>query len=116
MLAYANVDYIIASYNTKSQEKLEAIDIDYLTTLSADAAPVLLPALNEIITAEKNGLLVSGTENPIARAYYELSEDRKLAIKMTCSNYVRNIAENEKTDFRSWNLSQIGRASCRERV
>ena len=106
VLAYANVDYIIASYNTKSQEKLEAIDIDYLTTLSADAASVLLPALNEIVTAEKNGLLVSGTENPIARAYYELSEDRKLAIKMTCSNYVRNIAENEKTDFRSWNLSR----------
>jgi len=62
--------------------------------------------LNEIITAEKNGLPGNGAENSIARAYFELSEDRKLAIKMTCSNYVRNIAENEKTDFRSWNLSR----------
>lgn len=106
VLAYANVDYIIASYNTKSQEKMEKIDIDYLTTLSSDAAPVLLPALNEIITAEKNGMSGNGGENPIARAYFELSEDRKLAIKMTCSNYVRNIAEDEKTDFRSWNLSR----------
>jgi len=106
VLAYANVDYIIAAYNTKSQEKMEKIDIDYLTTLSSDAAPVLLPALNEIITAEKNGLPGNGAENSIARAYFELSEDRKLAIKMTCSNYVRNIAENEKTDFRSWNLSR----------
>lgn len=106
VLAYANVDYIIASYNTKSQEKMEKIDIDYLTTLSSDAAPVLLPALNEIITAEKNGMPGNGGENPIARAYYELSEDRKLAIKMTCSNYVRNIAENEKTDFRAWNWSR----------
>jgi len=106
VLAYANVDYIIASYNTKSQEKMEEIDIDYLTTLSSDAAPVLLPALNEIITAEKNGLLGSGTENPIARAYFELSEGRQQAIKMTCSDYIRNIAEDEKTDFRSWNLSR----------
>lgn len=106
VLAYANVDYIIASYNTKSQEKLAEIDIDYLTTLSSDAAPVLLPALNEIISAEKNGMLGSGTENPIARAYFELSEGRQQAIKMTCSDYVRNIAEDEKTDFRSWNLSR----------
>ena len=106
VLAYANVDYIIAAYNTKSQEKMEKIDVDYLTTLSSDAAPVLLPALNEIITAEKNGLPGNGAENSVARAYFELSEDRKLAIKMTCSNYVRNIAENEKTDFRSWNLSR----------
>ena len=106
VLAYANVDYIIAAYNTKSQEKMEKIDIDYLTTLSSDAAPVLLPALNEIITAEKNGLPGNGAENSVARAYFELSEDRKLAIKMTCSNYVRNIAENEKTDLRSWNLSR----------
>ena len=60
VLAYANVDYIIASYNTKSQEKMEKIDIDYLTTLSSDAAPVLLPALNEIITAEKNGMSGNG--------------------------------------------------------
>lgn len=106
VLAYANVDYIIASYNTKSQEKLEEIDIDYLTTLSSDAAPVLLPALDEIITAEKNGMMGSGTENPIARAYFELSEGRQQAIKMTCSDYIRNIAEDEKTDFRSWNLSR----------
>lgn len=106
VLAYANVDYIIAAYNTKSREKMEKIDIDYLTTLSSDAAPVLLPALNEIITAEKNSMPGNGAENPIVRAYYELSEDRKLAIKMTCSDYVRNIAENEKTDFRSWNLSR----------
>lgn len=106
VLAYANVDYIIASYNTKSQDKLEKVDIDYLTTLSSDAAPVLLPALNEIITAEKNGLLGSGTENPIARAYFEISEGRQQAIKVTCSSYIRRIAEDEKKDFRSWNLSR----------
>ena len=106
VLAYANVDYIIASYNTKSQEKLEKIDIDYLTTLSSDAAPVLLPAWNEIINAEKDGMPGTDVENPIARAYFELSVDRQLAVKMICSEYIRNVSENEKTDFRAWNLSR----------
>ena len=106
VLAYANVDYIIASYNTKSQAKLEKIDIDYLTSLSSDAAPVLIPAWNEIINAEKNGMSEINTENPIARAYFELSADRQLAIKMICSEYTRKVSEYEKTDFRSWNLSR----------
>jgi len=106
VLAYANVDYIIASYNMKSQEKVEEIDVDYLLRLSADAAPVLLPALHEVVEAEKGASTIAEIENPIARVYFELSEGRQQAIKMTCSDYIRNIAEDGKTDFRSWNLSR----------
>lgn len=106
VLAYANVDYIIASYNMKSQEKVESIDVDYLLSLSADAAPVLLPALHEIVEAEKGAMTVAEIENPIARAFFGISETKQDMVKAVCSDYIRNIAEDEKTDFRSWNLSR----------
>ncbi len=106
VLAYANVDYIIASYNMKSQEKVEEIDVDYLLRLSADAAPVLLPALHEVVEAEKGAIPVAEIENPIARAYFGISETKQDMVKAVCSDYIRNIAEDEKTDFRSWNLSR----------
>ena len=106
VLAYANVDYIIASYNTKSQEKVEAIDVHYLLSLSADAAPVLLPALHEILEAEKGAVPVAEIKNPIAHVYFGISETKQDMLKAVCSDYVRNISEEEKTDFRSWNLSR----------
>lgn len=106
VLAYANVDYIIASYNTKSQEKVEAIDVHYLLSLSADAAPVLLPALHEILEAEKGAVPVAEIKNPIAHAYFGISETKQDMLKAVCSDYIRNISADEKTDFRSWNLSR----------
>jgi len=106
VLAYANVDYIIASYNMKSQEKVEEIDVDYLLTLSADAAPVLLPALHEVIEVEKGVISVAEIENPIARAYFGISEIKQDMVRSVCSDYIRNIMEDEKPDFRSWNLSR----------
>ena len=106
VLAYANVDYIIASYNTGSQKRLEKIDIDYLTTLSADAAPVLLPAVHEIVEAEKEVILVSEVKNPIAQAYFGLSETKQEMMKSVCTDYIRNVETDEQSDFRSWNLSR----------
>lgn len=106
VLAYANVDNIIASYNMKSQEKVEEIDVDYLLTLSADAAPVLLPALHEIVEAEEAMIPIAEIENSIARSYFKLSETKQAMMKAVCSDYIRNIVEDEKTDFRSWNLSR----------
>ena len=106
VLAYANVDYIIASYNTDSQKRLEKIDIDYLTTLSADAAPVLLPAVHEIVEAEKEVISVSEVKNPIAQAYLGLSETKQEMMKSVCADYIRNIEADERADFRSWNLSR----------
>lgn len=106
VLAYANVDYIIASYNMKSQEKVEKIDVDYLLRLSADAAPVLLPALHEIVEAEKGAIPGDVIENPIARAYFGISEIKQDMLKAVCSDYIRNLVADEKTDFRSWNVSR----------
>ena len=45
-LAFSHPDYICAKYNLEYSAK-QPVDIAYLNTLSADAAPVLLPYLEQ---------------------------------------------------------------------
>lgn len=52
-LSFSHPDYLIARVNlAKAQESLQAegstVDYDYLSTLSADAAPVLIPYLDQL--------------------------------------------------------------------
>ena len=106
VLAYANVDYRIASYNLKAGGTVKAADMDYLAILSADAAPVLVPALAEVMEMEKYGTLEPVKENPVLQGYGNLSDDQKYTVKQSLINYVTGITENAKNDFRSWNFAR----------
>ena len=103
VLAYANVDHMVASFNLKTGESVKVTDMDYLAMLSADAAPVMVPALAEIIEMEKNGTTV---EHSVFPGFGNLSDDQKYSVKRSLINYVIGIAEAKVNDFRSWNYAQ----------
>ncbi len=47
VLSFSHPDYWIAKYNIEKAEQVSSVDYYYLRTLSADAAPVLMPYVDE---------------------------------------------------------------------
>ena len=76
-----NPDALIARTNIERAEDGEELDAYYLTTLSADAAPVLIEALPEI-------------------------GDRRTGSDYTVEEAVLDRWAEDYTDWRSWNLSR----------
>ena len=103
VLAYADVDYLIASYNLRSESAVKTADMDYLASLSEDAAPVLVPVLQEILEAEKKGLVGLDEVSMVQRVYATASDKEKYVMRRSLADYVVKITEREKEDFRSWN-------------
>lgn len=99
LFAFAKPDYFIASYQVKYDKELNAEDIAFFTNeLSKDAAPVLIPILQEIYN-EIPEYTVQGKENEY---YFEAIMFSKYDIE----NYYNKIEwENENRDIRDFNLS-----------
>ena len=84
-LAYINVDYRIASYNLSSRTSMTETDLGYLSELSEDAAPVLVPV------------------------FAEAGSNRDMELIRALKPYVRRLAweqEENNEDFRSFNISR----------
>jgi hypothetical protein len=93
VFSFSKPDYYIAYYNTKDVKEINANDVVYLTSISADAAPIVVPYLDKIVN---NSYEITFDE-------YHYSE---VELKNMIENYYDNISYHYKNQgLRDFNLS-----------
>ena len=111
-LAFSHPDYIVAKYNLEYSVK-QPLDEKYLSELSADAAPVLLPYLKEqgydlsLIAEDSKAKHVGGEENRKKDEYWLRERDQKTANGKWWYRYLEKLQqEYGQQSIRSFNLSR----------
>jgi hypothetical protein len=111
-LAFSHPDYLVAKYNLEYSIK-QPVDEKYLSELSADAAPVILPYLKEqgydisLILGDSVGKHVGGETNRKKDAYWLRERDQKTADGKWWHRYLDKLQqEYQEQSIRSFNLSR----------
>ena len=111
-LAFSHPDYLVAKYNLEYSIK-QPVDEKYLSELSADAAPVILPYLKEqgydisLILGDSVGKHMGGETNRKKDAYWLRERDQKTADGKWWHRYLDKLQqEYQEQSIRSFNLSR----------
>ena len=103
-LSFFRPDYWIAVYNTDNGSILNKTDISYLTELSADAAPVLIPMIADYQTST-----AKASQNTVEADWNERT------VRECLSAYIRSqYTAYKETDFRGFHYAKYRAAQLAE--